>query len=138
MLILGQTICFLGPTIFKIPQPYWCWNYILAYFDVELHWLLLQLVWLLKQSMIFLAFLLALIWLSHLSQWTEFKNCIRKTINFWPSTWRNNWLIRIIDITVKLDDKERFDKEQIGVKCEGTISRKQFVIYFIRLRNIWH
>ena len=36
--------------------------------------------------------------------------------------------------TVKLGDKERFDKEQIGVKepfCD------QMPMYFIRIRNIW-
>ena len=31
--------------------------------------------------------------------------------------------------TVKLGDKERFDKEQIGVK-------EPFSVYFIRIRNI--
>ena len=36
--------------------------------------------------------------------------------------------------TVKLD-KERFDKEQIGVKVQFPMS--SLPIYFIRIRNIW-
>ena len=36
--------------------------------------------------------------------------------------------------TVKLGNKELFDKEQIGT-YEGTISSDQFAIYLIRIRN---
>jgi hypothetical protein len=36
---------------------------------------------------------------------------------------------------VKLGDKERFDKEQIGVK--EPFPMKKLPIYFIRIRNIW-
>ena len=38
--------------------------------------------------------------------------------------------------TVKLGDKERFDKEQIGVK--EPFPWTNLPIYIIRLRNIWH
>ena len=37
--------------------------------------------------------------------------------------------------TVKLGDKERFDKEQIGVKEPFPVTN--LPIYFIRIRNIW-
>ena len=39
------------------------------------------------------------------------------------------------DCTVKLGDKERFDKEQIGVKEPFPVTN--LPIYFIRIRNIW-
>ena len=39
--------------------------------------------------------------------------------------------------TVKLGNKEWFDKEKIGI-LKGTISRDQFTIYFIKIRNFWH
>ena len=38
--------------------------------------------------------------------------------------------------TVKLGDKERFDKEQIGVKEQFPATN--LLIYFIRISNIWH
>ena len=38
--------------------------------------------------------------------------------------------------TVKLGDKERFDKEQIGVK--EPFPATNLLIYFIRIRIIWH
>ena len=37
--------------------------------------------------------------------------------------------------TVKFSDKERFDKEQIGVKVPFPATNLS--IYFIRIRNIW-
>ena len=37
--------------------------------------------------------------------------------------------------TVKLGDKERFDKEQNGVKEPFPVTNMP--IYFIRIRNIW-
>ena len=37
--------------------------------------------------------------------------------------------------TVKLGDKERFDKEQIGVKKPFPVTN--LPIYFIRIRDIW-
>ena len=37
--------------------------------------------------------------------------------------------------TVKLGDKERFNKEQIGVKEPFPMTN--LTIYFIRIRNIW-
>ena len=39
------------------------------------------------------------------------------------------------DNTVKLGDKERFDKEQIGVK--EPFPETNLPIYFIRIRKIW-
>ena len=38
--------------------------------------------------------------------------------------------------TVKLGDKERLAKEQIGVKEPFPVTN--LTIYFIRIRNIWH
>ena len=38
--------------------------------------------------------------------------------------------------TVKLGNKEWFDKEQIGIKEPFPVN--QFAIYFIRIRNFWH
>ena len=37
---------------------------------------------------------------------------------------------------IKLGDKERFDKEQIGVK--EPFHATNVPVYFIRIRNIWH
>ena len=37
--------------------------------------------------------------------------------------------------TVKLGNKEQFDKEQISIKEP---SRDQFAIYSIRIKNFWH
>jgi len=41
----------------------------------------------------------------------------------------------IVTTTVKLGDKELFDKEQIGVKKPFPVTN--LPIYFIRIRNIW-
>ena len=38
--------------------------------------------------------------------------------------------------TVKLGNKELFDKEQIGIKEPFPVTN--FPVYFIRIRNIWH
>ena len=38
--------------------------------------------------------------------------------------------------TVKFGDKERFYKEQIGVKLAFSVTN--LPVYFIRIRNIWH
>ena len=37
---------------------------------------------------------------------------------------------------IKFGDKERFDKEQIGVKEPFPVTNVP--VYFIRIRNIWH
>ena len=38
--------------------------------------------------------------------------------------------------TVKLVDKDRFEKEQVGVKEPFPVTN--LPVYFIRIRNIWH
>ena len=45
------------------------------------------------------------------------------------------YLIQASLNTVKLGDKERFDKEQIGIKEPFPVTN--LIIYFIRIRNIW-
>ena len=44
--------------------------------------------------------------------------------------------VKILICTVKLGDKERFDKEQIGVKEPFPVTNLS--VYFIRIRNNWH
>ena len=51
-----------------------------------------------------------------------------------PAMKKLDWT-HSIAYTVKLGDKERFDKEQIGVK--EPIPVINLLIYFIRIRNIW-
>ena len=53
-------------------------------------------------------------------------------MNFWQISHAKIFKMRY---TVKLGDKERFDKEQIGVKEPFPVTN--LTIYFIRIRNIW-
>ena len=56
-------------------------------------------------------------------------------LNFTPSLNTQSFIRRAFCSTVKLGDKEQFDKEQIGVKEPFPMTN--LPIYFIRIRNIW-
>ena len=43
----------------------------------------------------------------------------------------------VVAYTVKLVNKERFDKAQIGIKEPFPVTNLPFT-YFIRIRNFWH
>ena len=45
-------------------------------------------------------------------------------------------MICLMENETLVQSKERFDKEQIGVKEPLPVNNCQF--YFIRIRNIWH
>ena len=49
-----------------------------------------------------------------------------------------NKVPKILEIhsTVKFGNKERFDKEQIGIKKPFPVTN--LPVYFIRIRSIWH
>ena len=62
----------------------------------------------------------------------------RRNLTLWPDFQKNvqkSWATFFNISTVKLSDKKRFDKEQMGVKEPFPVTN--LTIYFIRIRNIW-